>query len=330
MNHAHGVTTTVACDDGTVIPLVRYGDEAAATAVILAHGFIQNSRAFSVPSRSLIDFLVAAGHAVYTIELRGRACRTARSSAAWDLLATVDHEASEVAAAVRRRHGRVAWVGHSMGGLIGCAHAGKGDVDASGASGDAAADRVDAVVAIGSPLFPGRSFLHRRAVTLSIVSFGRVMGRLGLPFDGARYGRGFVRARRLLDSPLGRLTPLPLWRPGSFADDRDLEHTLRVSFAGDSHDVLADLVDLVHSGGQRAGRLAMGERLGRLTVPLLAIAGTDDALAPPDSVHALYARARSADKRFLEVQAGHIDLVVGDRAPVDVWRPIASFLDDVL
>ena len=88
--------------------------------------------------------------------------------------------------------------------------------------------------------------------------------------------------------------------------------------------------DLVDTVGQRAGRLSMNAHLARLRAPLLTIAGSVDALAPPDSVHALYARAASPTKQFLEVDAGHIDLVVGDRAPALVWRPITRFLDDAL
>jgi pimeloyl-ACP methyl ester carboxylesterase len=318
------IATTVACGDGTVLPLHRFDGGDGARAVVLCHGFIQNASAWSVPRHSFIDFLVDAGVTVYTIELRGR---SHRSHAPHDLLATVEHDAATVVAAVRARgHRQVAWVGHSMGGLIGCALGGLDPATDDAALPD---HHLDAVVAIGSPLLPGRSFLHHRVVIGGIVGFGRAMGRLGLPFEGARYAKGFVRARRILDTPLAYATPLPLWKPGAFADDRDLLHTLSSSFASDSHDVLADLVDLVDTVGQRAGRLSMNDHLARLRAPLLAIAGTFDALAPPDSVHALYARARSPLKRFLEVDAGHIDLVVGDRAPALVWRPIVRFLDEV-
>jgi alpha-beta hydrolase superfamily lysophospholipase len=113
------VVTTVACGDGTVLPLHRFGDVAGARAVVLCHGFIQNASAWSVPRHSFIDFLVDAGFTVYTVELRGRGHK---SVAPHDLLATVEHDAAAVVAAIRARgHRQVAWVGHSMGGLNGCA-----------------------------------------------------------------------------------------------------------------------------------------------------------------------------------------------------------------
>ena len=329
--------TTIACRDGTTLPLWRVGSRRASRAIILCHGFVQNAHAWSVPSRSLSTYLHSGGRdpgarsavepgghrhhddaddnvAVYLMEVRGRRSATAHH----DLLTTVDQDAVAVVDAVAARHARVAWVGHSMGGLIGAALP------------PPAADRLAALCVLGSPLLPGRTALHGRAVISSLLRFGRAMGARGSAFDGARYARGFVVGRRLLDTPVATLTPLPLWRPGSFVDDADLHHTLAHAFANDSHDVFADLIDLVRTNGVHAGRLPMTARLQGLRAPLLAIAGTVDALAPPDSVHALYARAGSANKTFLEVNAGHIDLVVGDDAPRTVWGPLREFLDEHL
>jgi pimeloyl-ACP methyl ester carboxylesterase len=329
--HAARATTTLACDDDAMLSLVRYGEDTD-RAAILCHGFIQNASAWSVPRHSFIDFLVERGLTVYALELRGR-CH--RGAARHDLLATVEHDAATTLDVVRGRgHRSVAWIGHSMGGLIGCALGGLPRRSSSSspslsAAAPSSTHELDAIVAIGSPLIPGRSFLHRRAVVAGVVGFGRFMGRLQRPFAGARYGEAFVKSRALLNTRVAFATPLPLWKPGAFADDADLQHTLKASFADDSHDVLADLVDLVATRGARAGRLPMGEHLARLRAPLLGIGGSVDSLAPPTSVRALVERAQSPHTRFLEVDAGHIDLVVGDRAPELVWRPIAQFLDDV-
>ena len=300
--------TTIFSEDRQPIALTRYGE--GDHAVILLHGFIQNAEAWSVPSRSLVEHLVDAGFAVYPINLRGRAGGRVHH----DLLTTVDEDAAAVVDAVADRHAEVAFVGHSMGGLIACALP------------ERAAAKLSAVVVIGSPLFPGRPFLHRPSVTTSLWSFGRAMGYAGRAFDGARYAQAFVKGRRVLDGAVGKALPLPLWRPGSFASDDDLRHTLERSFAFDSHHVLADLVDLVRSCGTCAGRLPMGRRLQSMRAPMLAIAGSVDALAPPDSVRALLQRSGSDDKAFVEVNAGHIDLVVGDDAPALVWAPLTSFL----
>jgi pimeloyl-ACP methyl ester carboxylesterase len=308
-SHAPAVTT-IFCEDRTPLSLCRYGDDDARAAVILLHGFIQNAAAWSVPSRSLVHTLVDAGYAVYPFNLRGRDGGVVRH----DLLTAVDEDAAAVVHAVADRHERVAFVGHSMGGLIGASLPPR------------AAQKLAAVAVLGSPLFPGRPILHRRPVTTSLWTFGRGMGFSGRAFDGPRYARAFVAGRKLLDGAMSRALPLPLWRPGSFADDNDLRHTLENAFAFDSHHVLADLIDMVRTSGVSAGRLPIARRLQEMTAPLLAIAGDVDALAPPDSVRALVQRTASRDKRFLEVSAGHIDLVVGDSAPSLVWGPLTSFL----
>jgi alpha-beta hydrolase superfamily lysophospholipase len=65
----------------------------------------------------------------------------------------------------------------------------------------------------------------------------------------------------------------------------------------------------------------------RITAPLLAIAGVYDKLCDDETMHDdLYLAAGAADKTFLAVAAGHIDLVVGIAAPHDVWAPAAAWL----
>jgi len=303
--------TTVACPDGTILSLPRYGRSDADVGVILCHGFIQNSAAFAVPSRSLVEFLVEAGFAVYPIDLRGRA----NARVTHDLLQTIDHDARAIVTAVRARHRRVAWVGHSMGGLIGAALTDGG---------------ADALVVIGSPLMPGRSVLHQASSLRTVIAYGRARGARGQPFPGKQYAQGFVRGRRVLDGRAGAFTPLPLWRPGSYARDEDLRFTLENAFANDSHNVMADLVELVVTRGERGGRVMLNGRLAVQSAPTLAIVGTDDALAPPDTARALLDRIAARHRALREVRAGHIDLLTGDAAPVAVWRPLSAFIDEHL
>ena len=315
MNPASQATATITTADGTLMSLIRHGDASAPSAVILCHGFIQNARAWSVPSRSLIDALVSDGHAVYAINLRGRDFgeRAVRAKVDHDLKVTVDEDGVAAVTAVTARHKNVAWVGHSMGGLIGATLPGD------------TARRLRAVVTVGTPLTPGRPALRKRAVILALSAFGRRLGKRGIPFDGRRYGQGLLVGQRFMDHPVSTYTPLPLWRPGSFAD-ADLRHTLTHAFDNDSHHVFADLVDMLASGGARAGRLPVRERLQLVTAPMLAIGGTFDTLAPADTVEALLLQTSSSSKQFVQVDAGHIDLIIGAAAPSAVWAPMRVFL----
>ncbi|HEY1097534.1 MAG TPA: alpha/beta fold hydrolase, partial [Myxococcota bacterium] len=270
MNPAAQATSTITAADGTLLSLIRHGTADAKSAVVLAHGFIQNARAFSVPSRSLVDALVADGHAVYAINLRGRGLGDPATRVSHDLKDTVDNEGVAVVDAVAARHKHVGWVGHSMGGIIGATL----PVDS--------ARRLKALVTIGAPLTPGRAPLRRRAVVSALSTLGRTLGARGVPFDGRRYALGFLVGRRFMEHPLSTYAPVPLWKPGSLSD-ADLRHTLVTAFDTDSHHVLADLADMIGSQGARAGRLPVRERLQASLAPLLAIAGRDDALAPVDA-----------------------------------------------
>lgn len=297
--------------DGTDLDVDAYvpdaGDTVAADAVILCHGIIQNAQAFAVPSFSVPALLNARGFVVYAVNMRGRDGQSARH----DFATYVDEDAAAVVDAVAARHRSVSWVGHSMGGLIGCA----------------LPRALAAVVALGSPLFPGSEALRRWAFDRRLFQLARRLGGVGRAFPGRLYAKAFVAARRALDT--GRVpNPMALWKPGSFLDDDDLAHTLQNAFADDGHHVLADLCELGFTNGTRAGRLPYSERLAALKSPLLCVAGAHDALAPPDSVHALFSRAGSPVKQFVEVDAGHIDLVLGSRARADVWGPVVTFIEE--
>ena len=296
-------TITVTTRDGTRLHVEQHGSADADDAVILCHGIIQNARAFAVPSFSAIELLVSRGFCVYALNLRGRAGESAHH----DLATYVDEDAAVVVDLAAARHRRVSWIGHSMGGLIGVS----------------VQRPLHALVALASPLLPGDARLRRLAVDKGLFKLSRLLASKARPFPGVQYAGIFSALRGAIDA--GLPWPLPLWKPGSFDDD-DLVFTLRHAFAFDGHHVLADLCELATGNGQRAGRVPVSDRLRALTTPLLCVAGSVDRIAPADSVHALFARAGSPVKRYVEVDAGHIDLITGRRARADVWEPVISFV----
>ncbi len=291
--------------DGSRLDVEAHGG--GEDALILCHGIIQNRRAFAVPSFSAIDLLVTQGFCVYALDLRGRHGESAHH----DLATYVDEDAAAVFDVVAPRHRSVSWIGHSMGGIIGVA----------------AQRPLHAVVALASPLMPGDARLRRLAVDHGVHKLSRLLASRARVFPGRQYAGVFRALRVAIDA--GLPWPLPLWKPGSFDDD-DLAFTLHHAFACDGHHVLADLCELAMGNGERAGRVPLGDRLRELTTPLLCVAGAVDGIAPADSVHALFARARSPVKRFLEVDAGHIDVLTGRHARRQVWEPVVAFLREVL
>lgn len=306
---ADGVELDVHLSRGSATP-------ADAPVVVVCHGFIQNRHAFEAPERSLLDHLRSLGVCVAVVELRGRH----GTATAAGLHEYTDVDAPAVIAALAKRHRSIAWLGHSMGGVIATLLPPE------------ARDRLDAVVTIGAPLFAGRAGLHlfRGRSTSTVMRAARAAHARGLAFQGRRWSGGLFAMRALLD--LAWIpAPIRLWAPGSLAADA-LAFTLQQSFADDSFAVFADMLELVVSDGARAGPIDVAARLAAFTRPILVIAGDDDDLAPRTGARPLFERVGSAHKEYLEIgaakgaRAGHIDLLIGAAAPALVWAPIAAFL----
>lgn len=64
---------------------------------------------------------------------------------------------------------------------------------------------------------------------------------------------------------------------------------------------------------------------GRIACPSLHLIPSRDRIVPPPSSQALAAATPGAD--VLQPPLGHIGMMVGSAAPVDVWVPIADWLD---
>lgn len=309
----------VPTDDGIQVDVWRSFDATrthpGAAAVIVCHGFVQNRLAFQCHRRSMLAHLRELGLVVYVLELRGR--QEGGPSAA-GLADYIELDAAAVVRAVRAQHSSVAWIGHSMGGLVGALlHAD-------------AADSLDALVTIGTPLLPGPARFHSKRALRAVVRAARLVHDTGLQFAGPRWGAGLHALRLPLDHP--RIPALlRIWAPRTL-DEVSLTEALTGSFAHDSWAVLADLLELVVTNGTRAGSIDVSARLSQLRRPLFVVAGDADDLAPPSGARPLFERAGSIDKEYLEVgtrqgaRAGHIDLLIGEAAPRLVWAPLASFL----
>lgn len=79
----------------------------------------------------------------------------------------------------------------------------------------------------------------------------------------------------------------------------------------------------------RTGDLEIGDKqvdLKNLTCPFLAILGETDKLAPAQSVEDVVDLVGSNDVTLLRVPMGHIGMVAGQRAPEQVWKPLADWI----
>lgn len=287
-------------------------------AVLVCPGFIQNRKAFELPGRSFLDHLVDAGFEVYALELVKHVRHEGEGLAHY-----ADRAAASALEHVLSRHPSAAWLGHSMGGLIG-----------AGLPPHLSA-RLAAMVSIGAPLKPGLGIAAARGIEELFARVGGTLGKRGLDFRGTRVAALFSAGMPILDHPLARY-PLQVWAPRHLTPE-ELRWSLENSFIEDSWGALSDMMELAMTDGERAGWLRLGERLRALRPPLLVIAADRDGLAPQRATRPLFERAGSPDKRWLEVGRattgvpfGHIDLLVGRHAPAHVWRPTVEFLREHL
>lgn len=321
---ARFIKDVIATRDGThPIAMVRKRLASAPdtkAAVLLVHGFGQNRYTWHTSKRSFGNFLASAGYDVFNLDLRGRG-RSRRYGAREDT-GIDDYVRDDLPAAVRSAlrhsgHRQVCLIGHSMGGLISYCVAGS-----------TMREQVAAVVTIGSPYRFGEGswFLRFGA---PIFYGARLTGMFDAdpPIPLRLIGRHMRKRRKLWDS---RAIPLPMrpWYPGSIEPDI-LEENLAAAF---EHTRMGVALGIVSMGAEAAmkshdGLIDYGLAFELTDKPLLVIAGTHDAIAPPASVRPVYDRSRSSDKTYREFPMGHIDMVIGRDAPFTVWPTIRTWLD---
>jgi polyhydroxyalkanoate synthase subunit PhaC len=288
-------------------------------AVLLVHGFGQNRYTWHTSRRSFANFLASEGFDVFNLDLRGRG-RSRRFGALHDTILD-DYIREDVPAAIRTvqrvsNHSRVYLVGHSMGGIISYAVAGS-----------TARDEVEGVVSFGSPyrFGLGSRFLAFVGPLLYGARLTGIFDR-NPPIPIRRLGAHMVKRSWLWDNPL---VPIPMrpWTPRSM-EPEILAENLSAAF---EHTRVAIALGLVGLGSESAlkshdGLNDYGLAFELADKPLLVIAGSRDALAPPASVRPVYDHSRSSDKTYREFPLGHIDLLLGRDAPQLVWPLVKTWL----
>lgn len=289
--------------------------------LLLIHGYGQNRYAWHLPSRSFANHLARAGFDVFSMDLRGHGksghfgSRRPRCPS--------EHVKEDVPAAVEEIQGitgqdRIWLVGHSLGGLI------------SYAAAPSMREAVAGIATFGSPFhFTRGSWALGLLGTLAILTDSRIRPQRGwLPLylwgEIARIGQVVV------DNPL---VPLPIrgWAPQSMEAEIFAQH-MALAMDRASIEVMMQMFRTV--ADRRARRCDDGGIAGfegafeRLDVPLLVVAGAKDDLAPPPSVEPAYRQSRSTDKTYRLFDVGHIDMLVGKKAPRTTWIALESWLSD--
>ncbi|MFO0725784.1 MAG: alpha/beta fold hydrolase [Myxococcota bacterium] len=298
------------------------------TPVIVCHGMAVNR--FSMDAHqdgqgsdrlSLARTLRRAGFDVFLLELRGRGNALVPPGADW----SVDDEVREdVPAAIDRVCQETGardllWVGHSKGSIL--------QLMLHSRELPAAA-KVRGVVAIGSP----STVRFQREKLGFLVPVGELLLKI--------FGRLPFRRSAPLLTPLapvlhrvgGRWETLLEMNPPA-----SLRHIFASIFEDVSGGVLRQMLTWVrHPDGALLGTdgFVYEQHFDRIRVPLLLIAGARDLLAPPEAVGWVRDRAKNAEITWIlaakangfSADYGHGDLVLGERAPEEIFPPIVAWL----
>ncbi|KAI8464796.1 MAG: Alpha/Beta hydrolase protein [Monoraphidium minutum] len=280
-----------------------------------------------MPEVSIVDYLASKGWDVWCVCLRGNGASDKESKIDLSSWTIDDHLFQDVPAVLQfvlNKTGteQVHWIGHSMGGMLGCGLLSQGDSSRY-------SETLKSLTMYGSGCFGDgswHSLLKRIVVPVT---------RMGFPADLACQGMSL-----LTDKPaaLSVFETLFYWFPNVEKHVRKrllqscfnyIPTTLTGQFL-DSHDSPNGLMNVRHTF-----KYADPEVLGETAVPVLAVNGDWDLFCPAAG------GKKTADlfggpKKAITIgkahghcsHYGHFDVIVGRSAKDEVWPQVLKFLED--
>lgn len=280
------------------------------TPVILVHGFAQNRFTWRISGRSLVAELADAGFDVLNVELRGHGRSRDLGAGNARRFEEYVHDVSRVVRALERPP---LAIGHSLGAgvLIGVAT----EVQLAGLvhlAGVFAFARHNATLrALARVSLAAEPWLTAAPVRMRTGWAGKLLAELYQISDIAGYG-----------------FPISGWTPNSIERDL-LAERLTLGFDWTSVEVW-----LAMSRWAMGGVFPYTSAFQQLDVPLLVIAGDHDPLVTPEDATICFEASGSNEKQLVVFDLfhhgahwGHVDLILGRRAPEIVWPVLREWLE---
>jgi len=293
-------------------------------AVLLVHGFAQNRYTWHLSTRSLVNYLADAGLDVYNLELTGHGRSRALGTSPARSFDEYVADAASVSGAVAEYSGlgSVFLMGHSLGGAVCYATA------------PAAVDAVAGVVTISGMFRFGANPVTLR-MAQAVAALGRLepmIRRLGANVRTRFLGR-LIADQWQQAEDLSWSFPLAGWVPGS-TEPHIVQERLLKGFDWTGINIFLTMMRWA-SDGSFTGPDGENyeESFTQLDVPLLVIAADRDRMLPPADARPAYDLSQSSDKTYKvfspireEVHWGHLDIILGKKAPEYVWPYIGTWL----
>jgi pimeloyl-ACP methyl ester carboxylesterase len=307
-------------DDGWRIALTRYRarkPNAAAEPVLLCHGIASNRFNMDLGENlSLAEALANAGHDTWIVELRGRGLSTqprlfGKHSYDWCFDEYVERDLPAAIDAVLTATGRprLHFVGFSLGAVMGYAVLETPRL----------AEKVATAVAIAGPA----SFRFQAKYLFS------------WPLRNLRSLRHRF-LMRLFAPVAGYWSPQLLFNPENVSGKVVRRYMVNAAENFGSNEML-QLGDWIQNDVLRSidHRKDYRKDLGKITTPILFVAGNKDRIAPPPAVKDAHDAVASTDKQLVIVSRGqsfsanygHFDLLIGDGSAKDVYPLVVEWID---
>ncbi len=285
--------------------------------VLLVHGIASNHRFWDLDAEhSLARWLVDRGYDVWLLDLRGHglARRDADGVPQLSGWTVDDYGRYDVAAAVHHvqqvtGERQVAYVGHSMGGMVGGIYAAEGG-----------AGNLSALIVVGSP-----GTFERDAPLVRLAGAGFAAGGASLWWFETPVAADAAAA-------LGPLTPGGLqdriYNAENLSDETERK-LLGAIVSPMSREEMQHFARMIqHERFESAdGQRDWLRAFGAVTTPTLGIAGSADEIGRPEWVRA-YVDAMGGPRSFAVIPGyGHVDLGLGERASTEVFPHIEAWLD---
>ncbi|WP_420749219.1 alpha/beta fold hydrolase [Rhodococcus sp. O3] len=315
-------TPSVVVGDGPHRTLRRFGPEDAGDPVLLVTPLAAPSSCYDLmPDQSVVQYLVDLGRSVYVLDY-GPMNVDDRDLGfeVWidDIVPEAIHRVSELSG--NREVDLVAW---SLGGTI-CLLTAAAHPELP----------IRSIAAFGTPidytripLLAAARLAGRYVGDPVLAGVSRVLGGVPAPLVQIGYRatalerellRPWFIALNIADADrLARMESIDRFQAGMFGYPGRLFHEMgmRLTVAND-----------LASGKARFGKRTID--LAAVTVPVLALAGTEDVLAPVPAVEAITGVLPNAAVRFATAPGSHLGLLTGPTARTTSWVHLAQFLAD--
>jgi pimeloyl-ACP methyl ester carboxylesterase len=312
--------------DGWELELVQYKPAGAPKGrpVLLGHGISANGRNLDLDAEhSLARWLQAQGREAWTFSMRGngrsdRADLSKGRKPAFDLDTLWREDLTAAIAYVREKTGAptIDYVGHSMGGMVLYAYLSQGGAGVNAAVTLGSPTRLD----WGSPLYPTLDAVSRTVLSDDLVLPAELGAALTAPLAG--------------EVP-DELTQLVLYNPEN-VDKLTWKRMMATGVGDVSGALLRQLGRMLLEGGfvSADGKIDYRRDMAKIRVPILVVAGKLDRIGTVPAVKDGY-RALGGPKEWIllgeeygeQADYGHMELVIGERAPTEVFPRVLSVLD---